>query len=183
MDLAEFQRRRWACAREFPLPRNSALTLVGTIVGAMALLFLGISKIVPGTEIRDGFIVLGLGLGILGAYQLWRWIRVSRTGFVEFRHEGFAYGRTSSNPQVLSWEQIYFVRLHQLDQQVQMLEIRLRDRSSHFIHLADDGALRRLARLMDPGPETLASIGDQVAAGRTLEEAAKACGLPDTNLA
>jgi hypothetical protein len=98
---------------------------------------------------------------------------------VEFRPEGFAYGRKGKEPHVLSWQQIYFVRLHQQDRQLQMLEIRLRDRSSHFIYLADESALRRLAQLIDPGPETLAWIAGQVAAGRPLEEAAQASGLPD----
>jgi hypothetical protein len=156
------------------------LALVGSTLGSVALLALGFSEILPGTEIREGCVILGLGLGILGAYHLWRWMKVARTGFIEFRQEGFAYGRTSTSPQVLGWEQIYFVRLHQQDQQVQKLEIRLRDRSSHFIFLADESALRRLARLIDPGPETLAWIGGQVAAGRPLEEAAKASGIPDS---
>jgi hypothetical protein len=179
MDLAEFQKRRWTRAHPFPLPGNSVLPAAGFFVGAVTLLAVGLSELVPGTEMNNGFEILGLGLGLIGAYLLWRWKRIAKTGLVEFRPEGFAYGKKGQEPQVLGWNQIYFVRLHQQDRQVQMLEIRLRDRSSHFIYLADESALRRLAQLIDPGPERLAWIADQVAAGRPLEEAAQAAGLPD----
>jgi hypothetical protein len=179
MELADFQRRRWTRARVFPLPRHSVLPPVGFFIAALTLLALGNLELLLGTEIRNGCVVLGLGLGLLGAYLLWHWKRVARTGVVEFRPEGFAYGRKGKNPEVLSWDEIYFVRLHQRDRQPYKLEIRLRNRSSHFIYLADESALRRLAQLVDPGPEALARIAGQVAAGRPLEEAAQESGLPD----
>jgi len=178
MELAAFQQARWRQPCAFAIPRPSPLGGVVLLVAGALLLVAGLSGLVPGDELQEGLEALALGPLFLGAVFLWRWRRSAAIGFVEFRPDGLAYGRRREDAQVLGWEQIYFVRLHQQDQQVQQIEIRLHDRSSRILQLGDPAAMRRLARLIDPGPESLAWIGGQVAAGRSVEDAAQAAGLP-----